>query len=127
MSKHEVVCENVTCNNKGSEEDFDNNLGVPLCDDCYSNICNLVADELSVARKNLDLWTKSESCTDWWSKEKEEAVPEEVVCENVTCSNKGKEEDFDNNIGLPLCDDCYTVTCNLIADQLGVDRQQLDL
>ena len=28
MSK-EVVCENVTCNNNGNEEDFDNNIGVP--------------------------------------------------------------------------------------------------
>lgn len=126
MSKQEVVCENVTCNNKGSEEDFDNNLGVPLCDDCYNNICNLVAEELGVARQ-LDLWTKSESCTDWWSNEKEEAGPEEVVCENVTCSNKGNEEDFDNCIGLPLCDDCYTVVCYSIADELGVARQQLDL
>ena len=55
MSKQEVVCENKTCNNKGKEEDFDNNIGVPLCDDCYSVICYLVADELGVARQQLDL------------------------------------------------------------------------
>jgi len=52
---------------------------------------------------------------------------QQVVCENRTCSNKGKEEDFDNNIGVALCDDCYSVICHLVADELGVARQQLDL
>ncbi len=54
-------------------------------------------------------------------------MSKEVVCKNKTCNNKGNEEDFDNNIGVSLCDDCYTVICYLVADELGVDRQQLDL
>ena len=51
----------------------------------------------------------------------------EVECENKTCDNKGNEEDFDNNIGVPLCDDCYTVICYMVSDELEVDRQQLEL
>ena len=54
-------------------------------------------------------------------------MSKEVICENKTCDNKGNEEDFDNNIGVPLCDDCYAIICNLVADELGVARQQLDL
>ena len=51
----------------------------------------------------------------------------EVVCENKTCNNKGDEDDFDNNIGVPLCDDCYTVVRYMVADELDVNIQQLDL
>lgn len=63
----------------------------------------------------------------WAFNRRRKEMSKEVVCENKTCNNKGKEEDFDNNIGVPLCDDCYTVICYLVADELGVDRQQLDL
>ena len=51
----------------------------------------------------------------------------EVVCENKTCNNKGDEDDFDNNIGVPLCDDCYTVVRYMVTDELDVHIQQLEL
>ena len=51
----------------------------------------------------------------------------EVVCENKNCNNKGNEKDFDNNIGVPLCDDCYTVVRHMVADELEVNIQRLDL
>ena len=51
----------------------------------------------------------------------------EVVCENKNCNNKGNEDDFDNNTGVPLCDDCYTVVRYMVADELDVNIQQLDL
>ena len=51
-----------------------------------------------------------------------------VECGNEGCNHTGDYEEFtNNNIGVPLCDDCYTVVCYMVADELKVDRQQLDL
>ena len=51
-----------------------------------------------------------------------------VECGNEGCNHIGDYEEFtNNNIGVPLCDDCYTVVCYMVADELEVNRQQLDL
>ena len=67
---------------------------------------------------------------DWQTYESFETkeMDKEVECGNEGCNHIGDYEEFtNNNIGVPLCDDCYTVVCYMVADELEVDRQQLDL
>ena len=58
----------------------------------------------------------------------EDLMDKVVECGNEGCNHTGDYEEFtNNNIGVALCDDCYTVVCYMVADELKVDRQQLDL